>query len=142
MDARDAGQVQQGKSVEVELPDGTTVPGRIARVGRVATGGSDERGDETDATIEVTVRLDGAEGVDAFDQAPVIVRRRDRGRARRARGAGRRAAGAGRRRLRARGRRRPGRGWCRVEVGAFADGYVQVTGDGIDEGTRVVQADL
>ena len=89
---------------------------------------------------EVTVRLEAGKGVDAFDQAPVLVRveteaERDAlavpvGALLALAGGGYALELADTHRL------------VPVEVGAFADGYVQVTGDGIDEGTRVVQADL
>ncbi len=140
IDARDAGQVQEGKSVEVELPDGTVVPGRIAHVGRVATGGSDDPAAESDPTITVTVRLEAAKGIDAFDQAPVLVRvetEAERDALAVPVGALLALAGGGYALELA-----DSHGLVPVEVGAFADGYVQVTGEGIDEGTRVVQADL
>jgi hypothetical protein len=140
IDAREAGQVQEGKAVQVELPDGTVVGGRIAHVGRVATGGSDDPAADDDPTIEVTVRLEAGKGVDAFDQAPVLVRvetEAERDALAVPVGALLALAGGGYALELADSHR-----LVPVEVGAFADGYVQVTGDGIDEGTRVVQADL
>jgi hypothetical protein len=64
-----------GRSVEVELPDGSFVPGRIARVGSVATepdpqDQADGGGGET--TIEMTVRLTERAG-GGLDDAPVSV---------------------------------------------------------------------
>lgn len=140
IDARDAGQVREGKPVQVELPDGSVVGGRIAHVGRVATGGSDDPAAEEEPTIEVTVRLDAGTAVDAFDQAPVLVRvetEAERDATAVPVGALLALAGGGYALELADTHR-----LVPVEVGAFADGYVQVTGDGIDEGTRVVQADL
>jgi hypothetical protein len=127
--------------VQVELPDGTVVGGRIAHVGRVATGGgSDDPAADDDPTIEVTVRLAAGKGVDAFDQAPVLVRvetEAERDALAVPVGALLALAGGGYALELADSHR-----LVPVEIGAFADGYVQVTGDGIDEGTRVVQADL
>ena len=110
-------------------------------VGRVATGGSDDPAAEAEPTIEVTVRLDAGKGVDAVRPGAGAGARRDGGRAGRARRS--RSArcwrwpaaatrwssptpppGAGRGR-RVRRRLRAGR-----------------PATGIDEGTRVVQADL
>jgi len=70
-----------GRAVEIELPDGRTIRGRIARVGTVATAaesGSDAAAggggeDAGDPTIEVTIRLTGRDRGGRLDQAPVSV---------------------------------------------------------------------
>jgi hypothetical protein len=140
--ARDAGIVEVGKPVEVELPDGTTVPGRVRLVGRVAEAGAEgDGGAETDPTIEVAVKLEGA-AIDAFDQAPVTIRietEAERDALAVPVGALLATAGGG---YALEVVTSAGHELVRVEVGAFADGYVQVTGKGIEEGTRVVEADL
>ena len=140
--ARDAGIVEVGKSVQVELPDGTTVPGRVRLVGRVAEAGAEgEGGAETDPTIEVAVRLKGA-AIDAFDQAPVTISietEAERDALAVPVGALLATAGGG---YALEVVTATGHQLVRVEVGAFADGYVQVTGKGIEVGTTVVEAEL
>jgi hypothetical protein len=143
LSARDAGLVAAGKAVQVELPDGTTVRGRIRQVGRVAASGTDDgSGGSTDPTIEVTVRLDAAKGIDAFDQAPVTVRVETES-VRDALavpiGALLATAGGGYALEVVEG---TARRLVRVDVGAFADGYVQVTGAGVKVGTKVMAAEL
>ena len=61
--------------VSVELPDGTTTPGRVSEVGRVAHAGEDTGvpGQTSPATIDVTVSLDDPKAAGALDQAPVTV---------------------------------------------------------------------
>ena len=60
--------VKKGDKVTVELPDGSTVKGRISSVGDVATAGKDGE----NATVDVYVRLTGDAG-GGLDQAPVSV---------------------------------------------------------------------
>lgn len=60
--------VKKGDKVSVELPDGTTVDGRISSVGDVATAGQNGE----DATVDVYVRLTGHTD-EGLDQAPVSV---------------------------------------------------------------------
>lgn len=66
--------VTSGQAVEVELPDGTVVAGTIASVGTVAVAGED--GDPlnpAEPTITVTVALADATQAGALDEAPVTV---------------------------------------------------------------------
>jgi peptidoglycan hydrolase-like protein with peptidoglycan-binding domain len=65
--------VTEGDRVRIELPDGSTVGGRVAEIGRVAETATDATtGTESDPTVEVTIRL--IEEVDlALDEAPVEV---------------------------------------------------------------------
>ncbi|NUR91331.1 MAG: peptidoglycan-binding protein [Nonomuraea sp.] len=69
LDVADEHLVRKGMKATVELPDGRTVGGRIATVGKVAT----ETGTGTDATttVEVTVTTTGLKK--SFDAAPVDV---------------------------------------------------------------------
>ena len=126
--------VAVGDPVSVDLPDGRSVDGRIASVGRVATADDNAA---SGATVEVTVTLAKTRGLERFDQTPVsvyIVKERRRNvlaapvSALVARAGGGYAveviARDGTHRL------------VPVEVGLFASGYVEVTG--VAEGTRVV----
>jgi peptidoglycan hydrolase-like protein with peptidoglycan-binding domain len=131
VDAGLAAALHEGGAVSVTLPDGSTVPGRIAKVGTVATPG--EEGAPPSVAVEVALRgsrhgrLDGAPVTlslaigrtkDAL-AVPVtaLVATRPSVYA---------VELAGSRRL------------VRVTLGAFADGWVQVSGKGLTEGTRVV----
>ncbi len=132
--ARRQGQVRSGQRVRVTLPDGREVAGRVTRVGRVAKAGEDG----AEATVELRVALVGKRARRArLDQAPVTVSiATDTARnvlavpvtALVATGGGRYAVevvGAG-------GTRK----LVRVTTGAFANGYVEVSG--VAEGARVV----
>jgi peptidoglycan hydrolase-like protein with peptidoglycan-binding domain len=72
-------QVQTGDAVTVDLPDGrTSLPGRVASVGTVATAGAQgpvapTQNGAPQASIPVTVTFDDPSRVTALDQAPVIV---------------------------------------------------------------------
>jgi hypothetical protein len=67
LDASEQGQVQAGDRVSVTLPDGTTTPGVISLVGKVATGSG------SSAKITVEVRLRHPQAAGPLDQAPVTV---------------------------------------------------------------------
>lgn len=128
--------VRRGDRVDVTLPDGDVVGGRVRKVGRVATPG--EEGAE--ATVELRVSLTGNGARRAgLDQAPVTVSIETES----ARGVlsvpvtALVATAAGRYSVETVGRA-GARRLVRVEVGAFADGYVELEGSGIGEGTRVV----
>ena len=130
------GLVDRGDSVRVTLPDGRQVRGRVTSVGRVATAGKDG----AEATVELRVVLRGRAARRAdLDQAPVtvsIATNTAKGvlavpvTALVATAAGRYAVelvdAAGARRL------------VPVKLGAFADGYVEVSGAGIRDGVQVV----
>ena len=132
--------VNEGDAVRVELPGGAEVAGTIERVGTIAeqASGEDPELGQGEPTIEVTIRLAGRAGTD-LDRAPVDVRvTRNLEQdvlavpvtallALAGGGYGVELAG--------------GDGQARlvgVETGVYADGYVQVSGDGIAEGARVV----
>jgi hypothetical protein len=69
--AADQRSAKVGARAPVELPDGTTVRGRVASVGRVATAPSQQDGG--DPTIAVTIRLVSKQGLGRLDAAPVSV---------------------------------------------------------------------
>jgi hypothetical protein len=73
LDAADQRSAKVGARAPVELPDGTTVRGRVARVGRVATAASGEDGGGN-PTIAVTIHLSSTRGLGHLDAAPVSVR--------------------------------------------------------------------
>jgi peptidoglycan hydrolase-like protein with peptidoglycan-binding domain len=124
---------RKGAAVEVELPSGDTVKGRIASVGKVAR----EGGRDKPATIEVEVSLGSQKSLGSYDQAPVEVRltaNRHRGvlavpvGALLARGDGGYAVqvvDGGRVRT------------VPVETGVFTGGRVEISGSGVAEGMQV-----
>ena len=126
---------REGATVTVDMPGGRTARGRIEEVGKVAEQPADE---ESEPTIEVTIALRGrAARGRGFDQAPVDVgfeadRRRDvlvvpvTALLARAGGAFAIETADG--------------GLIDVEPGAYAEDYVEVSGDGLREGLRVVTA--
>ena len=126
---------REGATVTVDMPAGRTARGRIEEVGKVAEQPADEEGEPT---IEVTIALRGrAARGRGFDQAPVDVgfeadRRRDvlvvPVTALLARAGGGFAVEAADGSL------------IDVEPGAYAEDYVEVAGDGLREGLRVVTA--
>jgi HlyD family secretion protein len=137
--ADDARIASVGDQVEVELPGGRTVKGRISEVGKVAkTPAGTAEGEQADPTITVTIRVGGGRVTGDLDQAPVKVafvkeRKEDvlavpvtallalaeGGYAvELAEGGGTRLVG--------------------VETGLFAGGKVEVRGSGLRQGQRVV----
>jgi peptidoglycan hydrolase-like protein with peptidoglycan-binding domain len=126
---------REGATVTVEMPGGRTARGRIEAVGKVAEQPADEDGVPT---IEVTIGLRGrAARGRGFDQAPVDVgfeadRRRDvlvvPVTALIARAGGGFAV------------EREDGALIDVEPGAYSEDYVEVAGDGLREGLRVVTA--
>ena len=141
LDATAQDLARKGAAVRVTLPDGRTVDGRITAVGTVAETSSDEAnpGEEADPTVKVTISVEERTG--SLDQAPVDVSF-ERSRTKNALTVPVRALLA-----------LSGGGYAvevvragtthllAVETGAFADGYVEVSGPGIREGVRVVTAE-
>ena len=123
-----------GAAATVTLPDGTTVNGRIARVGSVAVAGTTA---SDPATIAVTVAVANQAALGRLDQAPVVVKLVS------ARvqnvltvpvAALVALSGGGYGLQVVTG---PTSHYVRVQLGMFAGGRVQVTGGGIAAGTRV-----
>ena len=141
LEATRQGMVTVGLPVDVELPDGTVVAGTVAAVGTVAEtpdGAADDPTADQTPTIEVTVSLDDPAAAGALDQAPVKVGVVTSS------AAGVTAVPVDSLLALAEGGyavERPvaggGTELVAVEVGAFADGWVQVTGD-LAEGDDVV----
>jgi hypothetical protein len=140
LDATLQSLAKEGEAVEVTMPDGSIARGRIADVGRVAreveSSGTEDPNAEQQLVIDVTVHLRSKKGIGRLDEAPVGVGLAQESRknvlavpvnalvARRGGGYGVELAGD--RRI------------VPVETGLFADGYVEVSGAAIREGTRVV----
>ncbi|GAA3004751.1 peptidoglycan-binding protein [Streptomyces fulvorobeus] len=134
---------RKGASVRIQLPGGATTDGKVTRVGTVARAPqSDARGENTDtgdtatrdATVAVRVSLSSPEDVGALDGAPVSVdftsdRREDvlavPVPALLALAEGGYAVETPEGRL------------VPVRLGAFAQGKVEVSGNGLTEGMRV-----
>jgi Putative peptidoglycan binding domain len=136
-----------GDRVEVTLPGGSTVNGRITDVGSVARekessddpAAADDPNAEAELVIDVTVELRGKPRVGRYDEAPVSV-----GLAQESRKnalavpvdalVARRGGGYGVELARSR-RIVP------VDAGMFADGFVEISGNDIRPGMRVVVPD-
>ncbi len=77
LDVADRDLAKKGRAVTIDLPGGQTIKGHITSIGTVAEipsdqGGSDEPTSD-DATIEVVVTIDKGESAAGLDQAPVTV---------------------------------------------------------------------
>ena len=141
LSADEVDQLAVGTEVAVELPDGSVAPGRVRSIGTVATAGEDNGlpGGGGAPTLPVTIDLDDPDSVAAYDQAPVtvdavletrenvlvvpvtaIVALLEGGYAVEVVA----ADGA--------------RHYVAVELGLFDGGDVEVTGDGLSEGVKVV----
>ena len=139
LDASLQNMAHEGDRVEVTMPDGSLGRGRITAVGRVAReleSSSADPNAEPQMVIDVTIELRSTRGAGRLDEAPVSVGLAQETRrevlavpvnalvARRGGGYGVELAGS--RRI------------VPVRAGLFADGYVEVSGGSIREGTRVV----
>ncbi|WP_189853506.1 peptidoglycan-binding protein [Streptomyces omiyaensis] len=133
--ASEAASAKTGTKVVVTLPDGTRLPGEVSTVGRTATAGDDPQ-DRT-PKIDVTVAFDDPGKAGGVDQSPVAVE----------------LAGETRRDVLSvpvnallalpdggfgvqvveNGTARD----VRVELGMFAQGRVEVSGDGLRAGAKV-----
>jgi Putative peptidoglycan binding domain/HlyD family secretion protein len=141
LDATQQSLVAVDQAVDIELPDGSTTTGKVSEIGTVAEapeGAGDDPAADVTPTIEVTITLDDPAAAGTLDQAPVVVSVVTSA----AQGvtavpvdallalaeggyAVEKAGADGASELVA------------VEVGAFADGWVEVTGD-LAEGDDVV----
>lgn len=127
--------VAPGMAVTIDLPDGSTVPGRVRSIGRVATAGENGAA----ATVPVTIDVDEGAKLPDLDAAPVtvhvvtehhdgvlavpvnaLVALLEGGYAVEAVGAD------------------GGHRYVGVTTGLFEDGMVEVTGDGLAAGDTVV----
>lgn len=74
LDAAQQSQIAVGDRVVVTLPDNSTTPGLVSKVGKVATVPSDQgNGGPSTPTIEVDVKLLHQSAAGSLDQAPVSV---------------------------------------------------------------------
>jgi peptidoglycan hydrolase-like protein with peptidoglycan-binding domain len=138
LDASRQPYVHAGDRVDLELPGGGTTTGRVASVGKVATVPAGDGSGEGDPTVELVVSLDHPKATGRLDQAPVdasITTEVRKGvlavpvSALLALAEGGYAVEVerdGRRQL------------VGVETGLFADGQVEVEGQGLRAGDRVV----
>jgi Putative peptidoglycan binding domain len=140
LDADKQSLVKKGDRVAVDLPDGSTIRGRIASVGKVAQSTQDpDTGEQGTPTIEVRVALARRAKTGTFDEAPVdvsLAKETAKGvlsvpvEALLALAEGGYAVEVvnpdGSTRL------------VRVEPGMYADSFVEITGSGLKEGTKVV----
>jgi hypothetical protein len=76
LDATQQNLVSDGQAVGIELPDGTTTTGTISGIGTVAEtpeGSEEDPTADTTPTIEVTIALDDPDAAGNLDEAPVVV---------------------------------------------------------------------
>lgn len=135
LDVAEGKLAKVGTKVTVDLPDGSTVKGEVASVGKTAKPGDDPN-DKT-PKIPVTVSFDDPGKVDGFDQSPVTVNLTGETRedvlsvpvnallALPGGGYGVQVVENGRARQ------------VKVELGMFGQGRVEVTGGGLKDGTKV-----
>jgi multidrug efflux pump subunit AcrA (membrane-fusion protein) len=139
LDADKQSLVKEGDEVRVELPDGSSVDGRIASVGKVAESETDpETGEQSDPTIPLEIRLAPGARIGGLDETPVDVSLQKE----RAENAltvpvsallALAEGGYALEVLKADGSTR----LVRVEPGLYADGIVAIRGDGIKKGMKV-----
>ena len=72
LDAADRDVFDVGKAVQVKLPDGSTVAGNIATIGRIADTTTDQQ-ENTTSTLPVTITLDDPTSGGDLDQASVTI---------------------------------------------------------------------
>jgi peptidoglycan hydrolase-like protein with peptidoglycan-binding domain len=138
LDPSDGELVKRGTTARVELPDGKDVKGRVSSIGTVAQDDSSDSGTgDSSPTIAVTISLPQGSHVTGLDQAPVTVDLTDQVRhdvfvvpVESLLG----TAGGG---YAIEVRDSAGRRQIPVEPGLFADGYVEVKGQGLHEGMEV-----
>ena len=131
------GLVTPGQAVTVTLPGGTSVAGRVKAIGRVATAG--QNGSPT--TVPVTIDLDAGAKLPELDAAPVTVsvvteQRADVLAVQVPSLVALLEGGYAVEVVSADGSHR----YVRVTTGLFQDGLVEVAGDGLKAGDRVVVA--
>jgi peptidoglycan hydrolase-like protein with peptidoglycan-binding domain len=137
LDATDHDELAPGDAVSVELPDGTIVDGRVASVGRVAE--VDQQSGSV--TLPVSITLDDPDAAPDLDRAPVTIHVVTESRedvlavpvnALLALLEGGYAVEV----VNDDGSRH----YVGVEIGLHDDGWVEISGTGLDAGTRVVTA--
>jgi hypothetical protein len=71
-------EVKKGDRVRITLPDGSTTPGRVTSVGRVATVSNNSGGSDSGPTVPVTIRPTHPSSTGSLDQTLVEVAITDR----------------------------------------------------------------
>ena len=138
LDASRQPYVHTGDRVDLELPGGRTTTGRVASVGKVATVPAGDGTGEGDPTVELVVSLDHPKATGRLDQAPVDASITTEVRK------GVLAVPVSALLALAEGgyavevERDGHRQLVGVETGLFADGQVEVEGQGLRAGDRVV----
>lgn len=137
VEVADSYRFEPGDRVTIELPNGKEVRGRVASVGKIATPGPEDS--SADPTIAVAVSLSSGARTGGIDQAPIdVIVETDRAKGVLAVPVSALLAtsdgfaleiveGSGTR-------------MTEVEPGSHADGWVEIQGSGIAEGTEVVVA--
>ncbi|WP_205315269.1 peptidoglycan-binding protein [Nonomuraea lactucae] len=140
VDVLDIGSIRKGQRVSVALPGRSTTPGRVTAISTIIQGTGDDRdgaAGNPSQQLDVTVSLKNAKAVRGVDAANVKVRFAAKTRkdvlvvpvgALLALSEG------------GYGVRVPGGRLVAVETGMFAKGLVEVSGEGIAEGTKVETA--
>jgi peptidoglycan hydrolase-like protein with peptidoglycan-binding domain len=137
LDATKQSLVKAGDKVEIELPDGRTTPGTVAEVGTVAR--ATGQGDSAERVVDVSIGLDDPAATGTLDQAPVTVGITADSRT----GVlvvpvnALLALAEGGYGVRVLDPAVPGGRIVAVSTGLFAKGQVEVSGDGLAEGTEV-----
>ncbi|HJW62151.1 MAG TPA: peptidoglycan-binding protein, partial [Actinomycetes bacterium] len=137
LDASRQPYVQAGDRVDLELPGGRTTTGKVVSVGKVATTPTGAEGD-SDPTVELVVSLDRPKATGSLDQAPVAASITTEVRK------GVLAVPVNALLALAEGgyavevERQGRRELVGVKTGLFADGQVEVSGEGLAAGDRVV----
>ncbi|MFF2523495.1 efflux RND transporter periplasmic adaptor subunit, partial [Streptomyces liangshanensis] len=136
VDATDAGTIHQGDRVTITLPDTSTTPGKVASVGQSVTGGGDDpSGTDSTPTLQVAVVPTDPGALKNLQAADVQVEFTNETRknvlvvpvgALLALQEGGYAV------------QTPAGKLLGVKTGLFAKGLVEIEGQGIDEGARVV----
>jgi len=137
LDARRQDLVRAGAEERVELPDGKTVDATVTEIGTVAKAASEDE----HPSVAVTLTLDQTKGVTRIDGAPVDVHiaketRKDALSVPVTALLALAGGGYGLEVVDDDGSHRI----VAVDPGLYADGYVEVSGRGIEPGTRVVTA--
>ncbi|AXG78237.1 efflux RND transporter periplasmic adaptor subunit [Streptomyces paludis] len=137
MEATESGGIKRGQRVTVHLPDESTVPGKVSSVATTAEPAGAEQGPDAPPMVTVTVTLDNEAKARKFDSAPVRVDFAGESRSNvltvpvtallslREGGYGVQLANGK---------------LIAVTTGLFSKGQVEVSGDGLAEGARVVVA--
>ncbi|MEV6104111.1 peptidoglycan-binding protein [Streptomyces sp. NPDC051940] len=136
--AAETGWARRGTAVDVELPDGRTVRGEVGAVGKDATGGGGGEGGEEgggEPKVSVTVNFDDQKGLGRLQSGPVTVRyvMNERESVLTVPVAALVALAEGGYGLEP----ADGGAFVPVKTGLFADGKVEVSGDGVREGLKV-----